>query len=372
MGDSRQLFENNETLRLAERHGEFNVDSIKAAAAKSIGRRRDHVKSSPNWQKEALTASSKLPCTMILRSSLGSLSFACSKRLDGGQRGGDVGSSPRTYMTDTDSADAIRRPALKEMAWLKAHGRSRFPFERAYREGIGYQLSAPSDHERSLERYLDIAPTLLPSGDAVTKWLRLVLRHPDLNPNNIFVSDDLDIVGLIDWQHASALPLFLAAGIPKFFQNYEDPESLTFQPPTSPDLTGLDDEGRASVLEYFRRRHTHFFYLAFTQRFNEDHFSAREHPTNMFTRRIFSHAGAPWEGNNVPLQADLVLVTRAWDKYSHQPYPISLSLEEAESIMRLQDTQEDVDLDLKRARGAIGISVDGWTSNEHYEREMTD
>ncbi|CDM29386.1 unnamed protein product [Penicillium roqueforti FM164] len=47
-------------------------------------------------------------------------------------------------------------------------------------------------------------------------YLRLLLHHPDLHSNNKLVSDDLDIVGLIVWQHASVLPLFLAAGIPNF------------------------------------------------------------------------------------------------------------------------------------------------------------
>lgn len=79
---------------------------------------------------------------------------------------------------------------------------------------MGYQLPLPSDHIRSLEKYLKIVPNLLPSDKSL---LRPLLRHPDLQPNNIFVSDDLDIVGLIDWQHASVLPLFLTAGIPKFF-----------------------------------------------------------------------------------------------------------------------------------------------------------
>ena len=73
---------------------------------------------------------------------------------------------------------------------------------------MDYQLSDPSEHIESLESYLKIAPALLPSNE----FLQPVLRHPDLQPNNIFVSDDLDIVGLIDWQHAAVLPLFLAAG----------------------------------------------------------------------------------------------------------------------------------------------------------------
>ncbi|KIA75868.1 phosphotransferase [Aspergillus ustus] len=263
-----------------------------------------------------------------------------------------------------DAIDTLRNPALKELAWLRECGRPRFPFERAYRESLEYRLSEPSEHITSLESYLKITPALLPAKE----FLRPVLRHPDLQPNNIFVSDDLDIVGLIDWQHASVQPLFLAAGIPKFFQNYADPESLHFRPPPpAPDVSDMDEAEKASALYEFQRRHTHFFYLGFTQRFNEQHFNAMAQPTNMLTRRIFTHAGEPWEGNNIPLQADLVLLTQAWKEYSAGACPISFSPTEVESIMRLQNEQEEVDLQLKIVRDLIGISIDGWTPLEEYE-----
>ncbi|PYI04636.1 phosphotransferase family protein [Aspergillus sclerotiicarbonarius CBS 121057] len=227
-----------------------------------------------------------------------------------------------------DPIDVLRNPALKELAWLRAYGRPRFPFERAYRN----------------------------------PW---ITDYP-IPPNNIFVSDDLDIVGLIDWQHASVLPLFLAAGIPKSFQNYDDPESLDFRPPPRPDLNDMDEEETADALDDFRRRHTHFFYLAVTQRFNEPHFRAMDQATNMLTRRIFNHAGDPWEGNNISLQADLVLITKSWHEYSTGPCPISFSTTKADCIMHLQDMQEEVDLQLKQIRNAIGIGVDGWTPPEEY------
>ncbi|KAF2457469.1 hypothetical protein BDY21DRAFT_363744 [Lineolata rhizophorae] len=52
-----------------------------------------------------------------------------------------------------------------------------------------------------------------------------------LQPNNIILSDPLDIVGHVDWQHATIAPLCLAAGMPAQFQNYGDPESQRFAQP---------------------------------------------------------------------------------------------------------------------------------------------
>ncbi|KAK1139773.1 hypothetical protein N8T08_011170 [Aspergillus melleus] len=203
-----------------------------------------------------------------------------------------------------------------------------------------YGLSDPSEHVASLKSYFKIAPKLLPSNEL----LRLVLRHSDIQPNNILVSDDLNIVGLIDCQHASVLPLFLAADIPKFFQNYDNPESLVFRPPPSPNLSDMDEDAKANALHDFQRHHTHFFYLAFTQRFNELHFRAIEHATNMLTR-----------------------LTQAWHKYSTGPCPISFSATKSDSIMHVKTMQEKVDLQLKQIRDLIGFGVDGWTHSEEYE-----
>ena len=155
------------------------------------------------------------------------------------------------------------------MAWIRAHGRPRFPFERAYRETFDYKKQDPEEHTNLLLDYIQLAPHLVPRS---SKLNLPVLRHPDLQPNNIFISEDLRITGLLDWQHSIILPTFLAAGIPDMFQNYDDEESMSFTPPRLPDnLESLDEDEQAKAHEKFRRRHLHFYYLGFTQRMNEPH-----------------------------------------------------------------------------------------------------
>jgi hypothetical protein len=63
-----------------------------------------------------------------------------------------------------------------------------------------------------LKKYLQIAPDLVPKHD--DNMTRPSIRHPDLQSNNVFVSQNLEITGLIDWQHCAIFPLFLQAGIP--------------------------------------------------------------------------------------------------------------------------------------------------------------
>lgn len=94
-----------------------------------------------------------------------------------------------------------------------------------------------------------LAPYFVPK---CSKFNRPVLRHPDLQPNNIFVSEDLSIAGLIDWQHSLVFLTFLAAGIPNSFQDYDDEESISFFPPKLPDdLELMDEDERARAQGQF-------------------------------------------------------------------------------------------------------------------------
>jgi hypothetical protein len=205
---------------------------------------------------------------------------------------------------DVDTLRALQAPAEKELTWIREHGKPRYPFRRQYREAFHYMKQDPVVHAESLERYLGVAPHLIPTSPELNFP---VLRHPDIQPNNMFISEDYRVTSLIDWQHATALPTFLAAGIPNSFQNYGDAESRSFTPPRPPiNLDSLGELECAQVQEEFRRRHVHFSYLGFTQRFNQQHWRALEEEADFLRRRIFDHAGEPWEGVNTALQYDLV------------------------------------------------------------------
>ena len=107
------------------------------------------------------------------------------------------------------TARVMQAEAYKELAWMKQFGRPRFPFDRHSREFLGYQKSPSDEYIKYLELYLRTAPHLIPK---TLSLLRPTIRHPGLQPHNIFVSDDFKIVGLIDWQHCSVLPLFSKPG----------------------------------------------------------------------------------------------------------------------------------------------------------------
>jgi hypothetical protein len=257
------------------------------------------------------------------------------------------------------------------LAWLRAYGRPRFPFERAYRETFDYKKQDPKEHANSLADYIQLAPHLVPK---CSKLNLPVLRHPELQPNNIFVSEDVTITGLIDWQHSLVLPIFLAAGMPNSFQNYNHEESMSFVPPRLPDLNSIDEDERAEAQEQFRRRHVHFFYLEFTQRMNEPHWHAITQDTGLLRRRIYNDAGSPWEGLSTPLQMDIVRVSQNWSKVASadsdgaiSACPITLTEHEVQRRVTLDESLQEVDSDMERINGALGVASDGWTSNEVFE-----
>jgi len=84
----------------------------------------------------------------------------------------------------------------------------------------------------------------------------------------------LHVVGLIDWQHTSILPLFLLTGIPQQLQNYDDIGSQSMTRPSLPELDDLDETQRSEEMELYRRRLVHYHYIKNTEKYNELYYAA--------------------------------------------------------------------------------------------------
>jgi Ser/Thr protein kinase RdoA (MazF antagonist) len=151
---------------------------------------------------------------------------------------------------------AFTAGAEKELAWLKTRGTPRLPYNIPHRELHDYKKVPPADQVANIEKYLQIAPHLIPRNEEYL--LRPTLRHPDFQPRNIFVADDFSITGVIDWQHCSVFPLILQAGVPEYFQNFGDDESLRLKKPSLPrSFNDMSEADQAQALEQYRRRQLH-------------------------------------------------------------------------------------------------------------------
>ncbi|EER29794.1 hypothetical protein CPC735_011120 [Coccidioides posadasii C735 delta SOWgp] len=259
--------------------------------------------------------------------------------------------------------------ATKEIAYLKRFGRPLQPFQRLRREMYNYQAQSHLEHIVNLEKYLQIAPHLIPRDCPALH--RPVLRHPDLQPNNIFVSSDLEIKGLIDWQHSTVLPLFLQCGIPQSLQNYGDEISESLQTPTLPrNFDELEEIQRFQHAEIFRKRQLHYLYVKLTADKNPEHYDALTYHLSALRRRIFHHASDPWEGDNMTLKADLVTLSRNWggaNRDARTPCPIFFSGDESSECLRLAREQSDADEQFQACQEAIGVANEGWVPVAYYD-----
>jgi hypothetical protein len=194
------------------------------------------------------------------------------------------------------------------------------------------------------------------------------LRHPDVQPNNVFISDDLSITSLIDWQHCSILPLFLQCAIPNSFQNYGDAVSESLERPELPShFDELSDREQFEQVVLLRRRQLHFYYVAATARFNPMHYDALAHDFSILRRKIYDDASWPWEGDNVTLKGYLIDVVRKWaeittlessTRHGERPScPITFSDEEADECVRLSKAQVEADEQMRFRRGRVFVRV---------------
>ncbi|EFR00445.1 protein kinase subdomain-containing protein [Nannizzia gypsea CBS 118893] len=96
-----------------------------------------------------------------------------------------------------DCLAALNAGEKKEISYLTKYGHPIQPFQRLRREIYDYKPRSHLDHLMNLRQYLQIAPRLIPHHDPTLA--RPVMRHPDLQPKAIFVSDKFEITGLIGW-----------------------------------------------------------------------------------------------------------------------------------------------------------------------------
>ena len=276
---------------------------------------------------------------------------------------------------DTTAEAALVRGAEKERTYLRQFGRPLLPFQRVRREAYKYQKQLPSDHIENLDRYVRIVSSLIPSNSVLN---RFCIRHPDLQPNNIIVSEspddsNLKIVGLVDWQHTSILPLFLLAGIPQQLQNHGDIVSQSMTRPSLPDNLGnLDETQQSAEMEIYRRRLIHYHYVKNTEKHNKSHYAALTDPMGMLRRRLFRHASDPWEGETLALKMALIQAIKNWKALidGDSPCPITFDPEDVRETMELNAEQIKADECLEACREVIQFGPEGWVPAERYEEAL--
>ncbi|KAB8277878.1 kinase-like protein [Aspergillus minisclerotigenes] len=240
------------------------------------------------------------------------------------------------------SMGVFRAAGERELAWTKAYAKPRLPYDRLYREIYHFKHISPDSHVTDLSNYLEMVPILRYANDSILT--QPVMRHPDLQPNNILVSDSNDIIGLIDWQHCSILPLGIAAGIPSHFQNY------------------------ALLLETRRKRLIHFLYAAFTKRLTKDHYDAIFDQSVILRQRLLKNAGTPWEGDSISLRAEIIRSIHNWPTIAETTDAGQVQMRDIiRETLDLDARQKEADIAMEEMQHVLGVDVLGWVLNDDYD-----
>lgn len=254
---------------------------------------------------------------------------------------------------------------------MNQYAQPRFPADVILREKFDYKKIPPDDHINTLENYLQLSDWLVPEEANIN---RFVLRHPDLQPGNLFVSDSMDLLGIIDWQHSSILPIFLHCGIPHHFQNYGDRDSMELNMPKLPDnFSELSSEDQEAANELFRRRELHFLYIFHTKASNKDHMDALGAPYSLLRKRLYHYAAIPWDGNSVYLKVDLIRVSQLWGKITAPQdgiaveCPINFCATEIKECFRLESELLETEEVLKKMRENLAMDDEGGVATEYYD-----
>ncbi|KAF9552404.1 hypothetical protein CPC08DRAFT_646941 [Agrocybe pediades] len=266
----------------------------------------------------------------------------------------------------------LAAPALKEIAYLERFGQPLQPFQRWRREAYGFKKQSPLDHIKNLERYLLMAPSLIPNDESLRAFC---IRHPDLHPNNVMVSTSpdsgqLEIVGLLDWQHATILPRFLVAGIPDRFLNYDDPFSQYLIPPSFPsNADKMEESELMEAVQLYHDRLIHFHYAKATEELNKLHHEALSDWASLFIRRLWYHSGIPWEAETHDLKALLIEVTEKWGKLTEPGVPCPVVFEsddvtETKAFSKKLQQAEEIFQGIQRV---IGFEkTETWVPSDRY------
>ncbi|TVY53036.1 Altered inheritance of mitochondria protein 9, mitochondrial [Lachnellula cervina] len=232
------------------------------------------------------------------------------------------------------SEDVLKAVGERELQWLQKFG----------------QPSRPAGANRLPEGLSQGCPYLVPKK---TEDNAPTIRHPDLSPYNIFVSESGDITGVIDWRHTAILPIFLQAKVPKHFQYYEDKDSRDLKSPSlPPNFDTLCDGEKEDEMEIHRRRQVHCYYVAYTIRHRKSYFYAAAQFSlfHLLKTILYDVACKPWEGDNTSLQAELIHAIQNWSALvpGNKKPPVQYSAEETKECLERSAKLTEINEQLRR------------------------
>ncbi|KAL4966948.1 kinase-like domain-containing protein [Aspergillus stella-maris] len=276
----------------------------------------------------------------------------------------------------TDHREYICSVANRELEWTRKFGRPRcnqFP----HNEILAGEISHIG-YIDMLEKFMSLSPFILPE-DRDDPMNKPTLRHPDLNPSNVFITDTGEISCIIDWQHSSIQPLLVIAGNPPLFQNPDpEPPAGLEKPSLSADYDSLSASDKIQADELHRRRMIFWLYMVFNGKDNETHLEALRYPLLIHRQHAVNRAGRQWNGNTITLKGALLRLVQNWDTLVQAgghltkiQCPVHFDQKDAEEFYVLEENWFKMNIIVEHWKSLLDdIGQDGWVRHESYDKVM--
>ncbi|KAM5468490.1 hypothetical protein MferCBS49748_003537 [Microsporum ferrugineum] len=259
----------------------------------------------------------------------------------------------------TSALGYIQALANREITWIRKNATPRSPDDPLF---VSHSQNNPAEHISLLQKYLSVAPHLIPSDEDI---LGSFLWHPDLRTPNIFVDDNGRITSIIDWQSAFAGPLFLGGRHPHFLDYNGD---LVLELPKN--FKQLDRDSQTAVKDKVTKSILLYLYENYTAEKNPILSRVLQYPNGKTLTDPVRFVGNTWDGDILPLRESLIRIQKKWDllgrpdkcPINFSPEEISKHYEDGEGWNEVQDFWD--------ALSGI-MARDGWTSHETYDQALS-
>jgi len=199
--------------------------------------------------------------------------------------------SPATY---------LKAIGDREIAWI-----SRYATPKASQDSssVSESQNTPDSHIDLYQRFLKVAPYIFPAEEEL---VTSHIWHWDLHASNIFVNEDCEITGVIDWQDVWAGPLFREARQPKVI-DYNG-EMLQHPPDNYKDIQ--DEEEKARIDAQTEKSVVLYTYETHTRIANPAVHAVFQIPHGLTRRQLITFATNTWDGDIIPFRQSLIRIAR--------------------------------------------------------------
>ncbi|KAH8429192.1 uncharacterized protein LDX57_006861 [Aspergillus melleus] len=247
--------------------------------------------------------------------------------------------------------DYIISLARRELAWIQQHATPRPEVD------ISESQNNPNSHISLFEKFLRIAPFLLPGDPAM---IAPHVWHTDLHGGNIFV-DQGKISSVIDWQGIWAEPLMLRARHARLVDYNGEfilkaPENFKYLDPSDKDK--VREQMSSSILLYLYEKQIANKAPLFNRVLRIENGRIRTEPI------LF--VGDTWDDEILPFRDSLIRIERYWSKLGFDfPCPIHFNKEELQTHTEEGEGWNEMQNFWNIVEGFI--ARDGWTPNDRYD-----